>query len=115
MNLDLYVATLERTAENLPDVAAEWDALADDLAMHYLEELSLLVAGAEPALKDASRDGRYKAVDRICRALCAIREVAEAYSALGIRPSEVGLKDASLSSGWTERELQPPDASAIAA
>ncbi|MFZ5440927.1 MAG: hypothetical protein ACOZQL_13040 [Myxococcota bacterium] len=39
MNLSLYMSSLRNTAENLPGVLADWEALDDSLRFHYADEL----------------------------------------------------------------------------
>jgi len=119
MNLDAYLITLERTAKNLPEVAARWQSVPEPLADHYLDELSLLVAGAAGAIEEGARLGRLTdVVERIGRAFEVLRGVADAYPCTGMRPGDFAPRDTALatsSESWRDRELLPTAVPAIAA
>lgn len=58
MNLELYLATLERTVQNLPGVIDGCDDIPDSLVIHYLEELTNLEVMENSAKQEAESIGR---------------------------------------------------------
>ena len=58
MNLDVYIASLQRTAANLPRVLLGWAELDDELQQHYADELVRLLAERDEAIDQGRGEGR---------------------------------------------------------